>query len=120
MIPTAHISDSELCYPVWILEFLQDEYPYIYEDLITRKTPQWLKPTTYDDYFYDSIIQKVLLWADPGFIQFSCGFIQAVDAIIRSDLPVIHIGNLFDELVSFSFNSWIFEELSILWLRNLT
>ena len=100
MIPTTDVSDSELCYPVWILEFLQEEYPHIYEDLIIRKTPQWLKPNVYEDYLYDSITQKLFLWADPEFIQFSSGFIQAVDAIIRSDLPVVHIGGLFEDLVS--------------------
>ena len=100
MVPTTNMHECEVNYPVWILEFLRDDYLEIYEDLITRRTPQWLKPTDYEDYYDDSITQKLLLWADPDFIEFSTGFIQAVDSIMRHDIPVIHLGSLFGDLVS--------------------
>ena len=100
MIPTTDIPESDLRYPAWILEYLWREYSDIYEDLISRRTPDWLKPKHYEDLFHDSIVQKLLIWADPGFFKFSTGFIQAIDSIVRSDLPVIHLESLFSGLVS--------------------
>ena len=100
MSPDSDIPESTLSYPVWVLEFLVDEYPELYNDLIKRRTPLWLKPQVYEDFMYDSIIQKLILWADPNFIEFSVGFIQAVDSIMRSDIPVIHLNDLFQNPVS--------------------
>ena len=109
MIPTTEISEAEICYPAWILEYLWYEYPEIYGDLIRRKTPSWLKPTFYEDFFDDSIVQKLFIWADPAFIRFCCGFIRAIDSILRADVPVIHLESLFDDLVSrfFTFYSFL-------------
>ena len=72
----------------------------MYEDLILRKTPKWFKPKCAVDYFQDSIVQKMILWATPEFIQFSLGFILTVYQIYRHELPVIHLQNVFSEPVS--------------------
>lgn len=104
MIPTSEVPEAELNYPAWILEFLYAEYREIYEDLIYRRTPNWLKPCESEDIMDDSIIQKLFLWATPSFFAFSSGFIQIVDSIMRSDEPVIHLGSLFNSSVSFFLN----------------
>ena len=111
MCPTTVVPESDLCCPTWILEFLYEEYPDIYEDLVFRRAPVWLKPQDCEDILNDSIVQKLLLWADPDFIRFSEGFIQAVDIIIRSDLPVIHLEQLFNSEVRFGV--FIFRYFSI-------
>ena len=101
MTPSEEVLEAEITYPAWTYEYLYNEFTDIYEDLIYRRTPAWLKPQDYEDLFYDSIIQKMLLWANPSFIKFSGGFIQTLDSIIRGDIPVVHVGVLFDGPVSF-------------------
>ena len=101
MCPTNEVPESDVCCPTWILEFLYEEYPAIYEDLVFRRAPVWLKPQNYEDIMADSIVQKLLIWADLDLIRFSEGFIQAVDTIIRSDLPVIHLEQLLNTEVRF-------------------
>ena len=111
------IPEKKISYPVWILEYLIRAYPDIYEDLIYRRTPLWLKPDLPEDYFSDSLIQKLFLWACPEFIQSSLDFIMQVHKVYREEIPVLGTSLLFN---SVSFHYLVFFEIfrakKLLWI----
>ena len=94
------ISESKLSYPVWIVNYLTCTYPAVFEDLLLRRPPKWLKPRHPEDYYSGSIVQKILLWANPNFIQSSLQFIMHVHQIYREDVPVLDLGHVFTQSVS--------------------
>ena len=94
------VPESKLSYPKWILDYLTHVYPTIFDDLLLRRSPKWLKPQSYEDYFTDSMVQKLFLWAEPNFIQSSLQFIEHVHQIYRDDIPVLDLRHVFKQPVS--------------------
>ena len=109
MTNTMGLSDDAIIQPIWVTQFLLDEFMDLYKwGSLYADAGQAITFDHYDyeDYFYESEVAMFMFYGDHTIFTRIVQYFQAVDHIQKSEIPaegLLHVSSLVSRFFYFSY-----------------